>query len=180
MLHYFHTLRCIENKQALKIPGQLFLNGSKNHSALYRVGLGDWQFSKYGAYEMASLHQWDRFKLQWANLVRETGWVTASWAPGMVVKKTYLPEPWCGSARRAWQSCSRCPSRPHPSGCWHRCTAVGSQCCRSRWLLWSSSWTDSAAPPHQLLLSVLRERKGRKKPVISCLQGAESSHHLLG
>lgn len=133
-------------------------------------------------YEMVSLLLWD--KLKWANLVGETGWMILKGTgrhprpQGKAVKETHQPEPWCGTAQRALQSCSHCPSRPRPSGCWHRCTAAGSRCCRSLWLRWSSSWTVLAAPPHQRLLRVLWEKK-ENQCVISGVQSPPITYWAL-
>lgn len=81
----------------------------------------------------------------------------------------YQPGPWCGSAQRAEQSCSHCPSRRHPSGCWRRCTAVGFQCCRNLSLPLSSSWAFSlASPHHQILPKTLCQRKTQKN---NCVDG---------
>lgn len=92
----------------------------------------------------------------------------------------YQPGPWCGSAQRAEQSCSHCPSRRHPSGCWRRCTAVGFQCCRNLSLPLSSSWVFSlASPHHQILPKTLCQGKTHQNNYLDGTHILEESSGVL-
>jgi len=75
------------------------------------------------------------------------------------VVSAYQLGPWCGIVQTVEQNYFHCPSHQHPSGCWHRCTAVGFQYCHNLLLLLSSSWVFSIYSHHQILLKKLCKTK---------------------
>ena len=166
-IQYFWNVRCAKNKTIWQTQGNSFWRTIQTPCALNHSGLETdhspnrgLAISWNGQLALVGHVQVDTSLSCEGNRVTDfKGICKASQASMTGGRETYLPGPWCVTAQRAARSCSRCPSHPHPSGCWHRCTAAGSQCCRSLWLLWSSSWAVSAAPPHQRLLRGLWESK---------------------